>query len=486
MQKLPQADLWLIVFASTIAILLVWVAQMPSSLGLDELGTNWVIEGDLAQTASRAWRFHGQTPLFYAFLWGVTQLLGTSEVVLRLPSLLSMLAAAFLLYRFSRRLFGHRTAVVSLAVFLVFPTVGFYASDARPYALAILVTLVATMLLDSWLRTFEPKRSAWYGLAAAALVYVHYVFATILVAHALFFAWVIYRSEADQRRRLWSGGMFAAAVFLVSIAPTFSQMADLLGRTDELVVSGVPPLPAMLAIWAPPVAALVLVGAVALVVGRGERLPKVPANPLILLGLGFVTPPVVLFLLANTTEIVLWSSRYWFAAVPFGAILFGVLISSCLRNAKSVKIATLAVLLTGILAGTAFEHSQDDWRSAISAANSVTDSDTTLLVFSGLVELTNPEYLVDPEKRSYVTSPLAYYPVHGNAKPLPWASLENRAEQFAPYLAELPSGRPVVVIVNQMSGSLISFVMGWFTANGYELVEYRGFGLVRVAAFAPP
>ena len=479
----PRTDLPLIAFAGLAAVVLVWVAQMPSSLWLDELGTFWVIDGDLASTASRAWRFHGQTPLYYTMLWGVTQLLGTSEVILRLPSLLSMLAVAFLLYRFAGRLFGQGAAIVALAMFVVYPNVGIYAADARPYALALLATLVATILLESWLRTLDLTHAAFFGLAAAAVVYVHYVFASILVAYVLFFAWIMYRSEADQRRRLWIGGMIAAAVFLVAIAPTYSQVANLLGRSDELVFSTVN-LPTLVAIWAPPVAAIALVGTVMFIAGRGGRFRKVPSDPLILLGLGFVTPPLVLFILGLMSDIDLWTSRYWFVAAPFGAILFGVIMAAGLRKNSSIKFVTLAVLLVGMLTNTSLEHSAEDWRSAMSAANAITDEDTPLLLFSNLIELGTPEFLIDPEKRSYVTSPLAYYSVEASVTPLPLTEYEDREDGLVPILAVLPSSKPVAVVTNREVGTF-SFISGWFLANDYDMAEFETFGVLQVAKFVP-
>lgn len=481
-----RTDVPLIALAGVAAVILVWVVQMPSSLWIDELGTFWVIDGDLPSTARRAWRFHGQTPLYYTMLWAVTQVLGASEIVLRLPSLLSMLAAALLLYRFTGRLFDRSAAIVALTVFVVYPNVGVHAGDARPYALALLATLIATMLLESWLRTQQSKRAAWYGLAAAAIVYVHYVFASILAAHALFFAWILYRSQPAQRRRLWIGGVWAAAIFLLAIAPTFPQVMDLLGRSDELVLTRVASLSSIVESWAPPIAAVALIGVVALVAGRGGRLRQLKADPLILLGLGFVTPPLVLFMLAQMSEIIVWAPRYWFAAVPFGAMLFGVLVTSGLRNARSVKITTLTVLLVGILTGTSVQHSIEDWRSAMSAANSITDPDTTVLMFSSLIELKAPEFLIDPEKKSYVTSPLAYYPIEGNVAPLPWTSVADQTERLTSALAGVAAQEPVVVITNQGAGSPLSFVSGWFSANGYETTTAMGFGSIRVVAFAPP
>lgn len=482
---LSRTDLPLVVLAGAVAVFLTWVLQMPSSLWIDELGTFWVIDGDLASTASRAWRFQGQTPLYYALLWLVTQLFGTSEVVLRLPSLLSMLAAAYLVYRFTSRLFSGSAALVALVLFMVHPNVRLFAADARPYSFALLATVGATMLLESWIRTADRKRAIWYGLAAAAVVYAHYIFATVLVAHALHFAWVVFRSTPAERRHLRIAAAWAMGVFFLVTAPTVPQVTALLGRSSELVLSSRGDIGSLIEIWAPPVASVVLLAVLLLAVAGRRPLSILPGDPLVLLGFGFVVPPLVLFTLSQVSDIVLWSSRYWFVVVPYGAMLFGALIASGLHNPRSTKVVALGVLLVGMLVGTSFEHSSEDWRSAASFANSLSDSDTNVLLFSGLIELTNPEYLVEPEKKTYVTSPDAYYPFSGRVSPLPWVSSESPGEALLSLEAAVASHEPILVITNEPRGSPFDLISGWLLANGYERTTAEAFGSVRVAAFSP-
>ena len=482
--RLADRDVPLVAIAVAAAVLLTWALQLPSSLWIDELGTFWVIDGDLSSTADRAWRFHGQTPLYYTLLWSVTELFGSSEIVLRLPSLVSMVLAALLVYRLAARHFGHGVAWIALATFVVFPGIGTHASDARPYALALLATLVATTALDAWLTTPALSRALIYGLAAAAVIYVHYVFATVLFAHGLYFVWCLVNAPPEVRSRLWRGAALASAVGLLAISPTFPQVAALLARRDELVFSNATPLPTMIAIWAPATIGVILVGTLVALVSTGARMRRVRTDPLVLLVLGFATPPLVLFLLAQVTDIVLWTSRYWLAATPYGAILFAVLIASGLRDGRAVKAAALALLLVGILTGTSVNHSAEDWRGAVSSANMFADEQTPLLVFTGLIELTNADFLVDPEKMSYVTSPLAYYRTDGSVVPLPWTSPDDQAGRLGPIMSQLAQDDTLVVIANRSRGSAqLMYIAGWLTANGYDMQFLEAFGEVRVAAF---
>jgi hypothetical protein len=53
-----------------IGVLAVWVRPLGSSLGLDETGTFWVIQGDLGQVVDRALDFQGQFPLYHTSCCG--------------------------------------------------------------------------------------------------------------------------------------------------------------------------------------------------------------------------------------------------------------------------------------------------------------------------------------------------------------------------------------------------------------------------------
>jgi len=79
-------------------------------------------------------------PLYYMLLWPVTAVFGTSDAVLRLPSVLFVALGAFAL-RASVSVAGvdSKRAAWSTPLFLLLPVIMWYALEARPYALIILL-----------------------------------------------------------------------------------------------------------------------------------------------------------------------------------------------------------------------------------------------------------------------------------------------------------------------------------------------------------
>ncbi len=80
-----------------------WLRPIASSFWEDELVTWWVIDGSFREMLHRSYAFQGQTALYYPVAWLVRQI-GDKEWVLRLPSLIAIVIAAFLLFRLATRL----------------------------------------------------------------------------------------------------------------------------------------------------------------------------------------------------------------------------------------------------------------------------------------------------------------------------------------------------------------------------------------------
>jgi len=73
--------------AAALAMAVLWIKPMVSSLWTDELGTWWVINGSAHQVVERAQAVQGQSPFYYLIAWIVRLLVGRSEFWLRFPSL---------------------------------------------------------------------------------------------------------------------------------------------------------------------------------------------------------------------------------------------------------------------------------------------------------------------------------------------------------------------------------------------------------------
>src|SRR6266487_2005286 len=101
-----------------LAIAALWLRPITSSLRIDELGTWWVIQGSAHEAVQRSQSVQGQSPLYYLIAWGARHVMGVSELGLRLPSVVVMLAAAALVFQIAKRLFGKEAARIAVIVFV--------------------------------------------------------------------------------------------------------------------------------------------------------------------------------------------------------------------------------------------------------------------------------------------------------------------------------------------------------------------------------
>ena len=84
---------------------------------------------------------------YYLLMWPVVHTFGTSEIALRLPSLVAMTAAAIGVAALGRRLHSPRAGLLAGLVFAVLPQASRYAQEARSYALVLACAVLASYLL---------------------------------------------------------------------------------------------------------------------------------------------------------------------------------------------------------------------------------------------------------------------------------------------------------------------------------------------------
>jgi len=155
--------------------------------------------------------------LYYAFakLW--VGVFGLSEVGLRSFSVLCAFASLVATYRLGLRLFDRRWACWLVALVTVNPFFLRVALTARPYAMVMLASLVATLLL---LRALEQPALGWwvvYGMLAGTSLYIHMTAALYIAAHAVFL--VVTRSVRGRGPRV------AGVIIAVATIPTVAYIA---------------------------------------------------------------------------------------------------------------------------------------------------------------------------------------------------------------------------------------------------------------------
>src|ERR1700739_2563308 len=106
-------------FASYALILAVSISTrfivIRAPLWLDETVSMFLIKGGWAGILSR--QVWPDAPAYSCLLWLWTKVMGTCELMLRISSVLPMLAAVYLLYRAARELFDQNVALIAAIVF---------------------------------------------------------------------------------------------------------------------------------------------------------------------------------------------------------------------------------------------------------------------------------------------------------------------------------------------------------------------------------
>ncbi|MFC4065253.1 glycosyltransferase family 39 protein [Actinoplanes subglobosus] len=125
---------------------------------------------------------------YYLFLHFWTAIAGTSEVALRLPSILAMAGAVALAAELGRRLFTPATGLVAGLLLCLVPNTSRYAAEARPYAFACLFAALALLLLVRAVQKGGRLPWIWYGVSVLFLGLAHLIALTTLAAHAAYLA----------------------------------------------------------------------------------------------------------------------------------------------------------------------------------------------------------------------------------------------------------------------------------------------------------
>ncbi len=162
------------------------------SLWLDELASWHESSYDtIWEVIDRGVRFDFHPPGYQILLYFVEQHIGISEAALRGPSALIGILTIVALFGLGRWLYGEREGLIAAALSAVLFYPVFFSQTARPYALLLLLALIATGL---WLlileRIGERRPPTWrllggYALVAVAFSYVHYFGTYVVLLHGL-------------------------------------------------------------------------------------------------------------------------------------------------------------------------------------------------------------------------------------------------------------------------------------------------------------
>lgn len=273
--------------------------------------------------------------LYYLLLHPLARV-GDAPFWLRLPSVLATAAAVGLTVLLVHRVAGTLAARCSVPLLVLSLPLLEYAQQARPYALATALVVLASLLLLREVAAPTRRGLVAYAVVLALAGYAHLFLALALLAHVPV---VLLHARAQLLRLAWA--WLAAAAAVAPLLLLVRAQAEQVGWIDR------PPASA----WVTPVVftaggggvavALLIVGAAALWLARRSR----PGPGLVLLGFWAVLPPVVLLTVSWLGPAV-YTPRYVLSAVP-AVLALGVLALARLP-ARAAVVATTAVGLLSL------------------------------------------------------------------------------------------------------------------------------------------
>lgn len=144
-------------------------------------------------------------PLYYAFLRGWVSIFGDSNAMLRLPSILFVLAAAALPLLLRPASLSRHAALLWAGLILLWPDGAALMLDARGYGLLLLLSVGSTLACAELLERLTFKRAAAWVALGTLMVLTHYFAAPLVIAQVV----MVLRRHGLALTRVWTAGLIA-------------------------------------------------------------------------------------------------------------------------------------------------------------------------------------------------------------------------------------------------------------------------------------
>ncbi len=479
-----QSALWALLVS---CIARFWLVPLSSSFWVDELVTAFVVRNPGHPSFAVA----PQVPAsIYYWLPRIAQrLFGQSEVVYRMPSVLAMGAALFLIARIAVRLINPNAAWFAVFACLGLRGINYQADDARPYALGICVASAAILFLIRWLDTSHWLDAVLFIVFGALLWPIHLIYWPFYIVCGFYAALRILRKETSVSygRAILIFGLLCAALIPTALEALFV----LRGAGSHVIVRLPGPREFEHAVrWS-----LVLIcGGGAWLLARLLHWPAPQKRPdkssLFLIALWWLCQPISLYLFSHITGNSVFIDRYLSLALPGMALMATAAAAASVPEAcwrrTSVALGIGVLIMTGKWTIASPRHDNSDWRAAAREENRLAVSpDTPVIVLSPFVEGRLPAWSPDYPLPGFLYSHLDYYPLKGKIYLLPFGRSPEDGENYAASLTRdvlSRSSRFVIYGANL-------FWREWFESRP----ELRGwqsklekFGDIEVAVFDRP
>ena len=142
-------------------------------------------------------------PLYYIILHGWIQIAGTSEIALRMPSIVFGTISVGAFYYLVKIVFDRPTALLSALLMAISPFFIRYSQEVRMYALAVLLTVTATYFFYRATKTQSSLYYLEYIISAVLLGYTHVWGLLILWSHILYIGYLFSKGRNRNNIVAW-------------------------------------------------------------------------------------------------------------------------------------------------------------------------------------------------------------------------------------------------------------------------------------------
>ena len=410
---------WAIYLFSLIAGIAVWLRAVRAPLWLDETGSYWQISSGFSQIWPRQFVCLA-FPAYSYVLWLSSKFIGTSEVALRIPSILAMLAAVYMLYLAAREMFGREIGLICATVFALNPIVVFESVDVRPYAFVAFAVNTAILILIRLRTSSSLVLAGTFGFVAAVIVAVHYLAAVILPALLLCF--IVFK--LPRGTGMWKQLAVAIGIFALAFLPLIPGFYYDFRTSKTHVFEQAPYLQDLFLTLVPPILAIALGAtgiAAAWIVRRRENVQFLKWHMLLCLSLALI-PVLILYGVSVSTPMHTFVPRHRLVAIPGITLCWAMLLSPFRSRALRVFFCLIFVGMSAMayLRSPHLGHHSYTWKYAILAAEkSAASDDAPVLICS---DFPDADYIKMPTKTAKTDlyyAPLSYYQLSAPVVPLP-------------------------------------------------------------------
>jgi uncharacterized membrane protein len=377
---IPSADaltvgpLWAIVGLVSLAAGLRFARLAHQGFWFDEGNTVLLVHFSPGKMLGLLPKTESTPPLYFCLAWIWARIFGFGEAGLRSLSTVAGVLTVPVAGAAGAKLVSRRVGFITAALVATSPLLIWYSQEARSYELLVLTSAITLLTFACALATPTPRMLAAWAVASSLALATHYFAVLAVVPEA---AWLL---AAHRRRR--SAHIAVGAVGLVGVAllplainqhstgnsnwiahiPLHIRLSQV--TPQFLLGFGAPAGP-----WLRSLDAVVVIGAVALLVWRGGESER--RGGLLAAGLAMVGATVALALLAVGVDdlitrniIVLW--------LPLAVVVAAGLGSARARRLGAVGVAVLCATGVVAAAGVAVNRrlERPDWRPVASALGS--------------------------------------------------------------------------------------------------------------------